>query len=160
MLFHYGLTSTADTQTGIDIGDSSDFLFIAVGRHDPLQQLRFRLRVRCLHCGEQKERTFVRAYVSTDGFAEGVRITVHIEQVVLNLEGQTDMQTELIERFQLRVCASCDIAADTHSVRQKNGGLLLNHLHVIVNGHLTHMLEIHIHLLPLAYAGSHVVEPF
>ena len=77
----------------------------------------------------------------------------------MDLESQTDMQTEQIERLLLRFVRAGDVSAGTQGIGQEYGGLEFDHLHVVRNRDLLHMLKIHVILLSLAYARRHLIEP-
>ena len=69
------------------------------------------------------------------------------------------MQTVLVERFLLCFVGSGDETARTECVGEQDRGLEFDHLHVVIHTHVIPMLKLHIVLLSLADAGSHLIEP-
>ena len=96
--------------------------------------------------------------VAADGFAEGRRVAIHVQNVILQLKSQSDMDAEVVQRLLLRLGGIGNIRAYLQGGREQYRGLEPNHHHIIVYRHIVSALEIHIVLLPFAYLRRHFVE--
>ena len=108
---------------------------------------------------EQQVGLLVAAYVAADGLAEGLGIAVDVQQVVLDLEGQSQVDAMLVERLLLRVRRTGQVGTGPERIRQQHRGLQTYHLDILLELYILALLKIHIQLLSFAYLRGHLVEP-
>jgi hypothetical protein len=80
---------------------------------EPMTQLAYYI---ALKGGEKKKRLFVAADISSDGFSESLGVAIDIQYIILYLECQTYMQSELIEALQLGGICTGDVPANLQRI--------------------------------------------
>ena len=93
-------------------------------------------------------------------FAEHGGIAIAVEQVVLQLEGQSEVFAEFAYVEELFLRSTGIECTYFEGSRQQHRGLQANHLHVGVEVNFIkgHILEVHVHLLSFAYQDGGFVE--
>jgi len=107
---------------------------------------------------EDKVGFFVVADVLPGLFAELGHVAIAVEEVVLQLEGKAEMDAELVEVVDVGFGGAGIEGADFEGAGKEDGGLEADHHHVVVDGDLGSVLEVHVVLLAFAHFDGCLVE--
>jgi len=99
---------------------------------------------------EEEERLFVVFDVGAGLFAKRGGVAVGVEEVVAELEGETDADAEAVQIFDVVAVGLSDEGADFEGAGEEDGGFEADHLHVFVDGDVVAGLEVHVVLLTFA----------
>ena len=124
-----------DIELAIDVENLGDF-GLAVGRLGGVE-LGERLSLLLVGGGEGLQVEIGLLVVADVGaclFAKGGHIAVGVEEVVLQLERQTEMDAKLIDGLLVEGGGVGIEGSEFQSTRQKDGGLEANHVEILVGG--------------------------
>ena len=118
------------------------------------QDIAVRLRS-AAHSIEHKAGLLTLKDIATDALAQLLHCAVAVEQVVLLLEGEAEFECIAVNLLAVALRSITQHGTNHRGTRQQNGGLKLNHIHILDNRHLLALLEIHIVLLTLTHLQGH-----
>ena len=151
-----------NAQGVVDGGNGADFLLVCqVGVGRRAEQCVARGLVGPLQGVDEEERFFTTQNVAAVLLTEYTRVAVHVEVVVLHLEGQSQFLSKAVERVGIglgRIGSQC---AHLGSASQEHGGFEAYHFDVLFDGDVGACLEVDVVLLPLAnFAGGVCKEAY
>lgn len=107
---------------------------------------------------QDEQGLFVLQNIAADLLAEGGRVAVGVQVIVLNLERDARQPTEMVQMFGIGLRRTGANRAHFERGTEQHGGFQFNHANVFGDGHISAGLEIHVHLLAFAHLDGRAVE--
>ena len=109
---------------------------------------------------DEHEGLLVGSDIATNLLTEHLGIAIDIEEIILQLESQTNLLTKLIQVLGIFLRSISQNSTNLQSTSQEYAGLETDHLDILLFFHIVACLKLHIILLSLSYFESGGGEDF
>ena len=145
------LGKTVDANLVVETCDGLHlFITVEVGSGDPMHELLALLVVGAVQGVDEHVGLLVRCDIATDGLTEDACVAIDVEEVILQLEGQSHLFAKLIEGIGVGGRRVGEDGTHLRGTGEQDAGLQANHLDVLIFADIGTMFEVHVVLLTFA----------